>query len=422
MPPRRSRARTIRSIAELRPDPLNANRGTARGGQLLAESLSRYGAGRSILADREGRVIAGSKTLQHAQAAGLPVRVVQTDGDELVVVQRRDLDLEQDGRARGLALADNRIAELDLSWDPTRVQAHVAAGIDLQAWWTPAELERLVGHGLHAGRTEDDAVVPLRSTTIRRGDLFDLGLHRLLCGDATDAADVAAVLAGETPTLLWTDPPYGTNYDAAWRVRAGGRGRHAVGRVANDDRADWRDALALFPGDVAYVWHGGLHAATSAAALTACGFDLRAQIIWVKPQFVLGRGSFHWQHECCWYGVRRGASSRWRGDRTQSTVWPIAHLNPFAGARSGEDARTPHSTQKPARLAELPLLLHTEPGDGVYDPFVGSGTAIIAAQKAGRHARAIELVPEYVQVALDRWEAYTGETARRHETSSPASR
>jgi hypothetical protein len=404
--------RHIESIADLEQDPRNANKGTSRGRALLADSLKAYGAGRSILADRQGRVIAGNKTIEQAKKLDLPVRVVPTNGQELVVVQRTDLDLLTDPTARQLALADNRIAELDLEWDPALLAEHRAEGLDLRELWSDDELERLFGHGLNTGLTSEDSIVPMADTTIKRGDLFQLGQHRLLCGDATVAADVALLMGTATPNLMVTDPPYGVSYDPAWRVRAGQRGRHAVGQVLNDDRADWSAAFQHFPGAVAYVWHAGLQSAIAATALTSCGFGLRAQIIWTKAHFVLGRGDFHWGHEACWYAVRDGQSSGWRGDRTQSTVWSVPNLNPIGGTRGGENVVTGHSTQKPVALFERSILLHTTAGDTVFDPFVGSGTALIACEKTNRRCLAIELEPKYVQAVITRWQAYTNQVAQ----------
>ena len=138
------------------------------------------------------------------------------------------------------------------------------------------------------------------------------------------------VLAGSQPPLMVTDPPYGVGYDPAWRTRRGcGTGTLAQGKVLNDDRVDWREAYALFPGDVAYVWHGALHGDVVAAGLAACGLQLRAQIVWAKQHFTLSRGDYHWKHETCWYAVREGKSSHWGGDRRQTTVWEIANNNPF---------------------------------------------------------------------------------------------
>src|SRR5262249_41373560 len=148
--------------------------------------------------------------------------------------------------------------------------------------------------------------VPKQAVT-RLGDIWQLGNHRVGCGDATSAADVSPVLAGPVPDLMNTDPPYGVSYDPSWRARRKvNSGNLAAGKVLNDDCADWRAAYALFPGDVAYVWHGALHGDVVAAGLAACGFWLRAQIIWVKQHFALGRGDYHWQHETCWYAVREG--------------------------------------------------------------------------------------------------------------------
>ena len=331
-------------IEDLQIDPRNANRGTPRGRALLESSLREYGAGRAVLTDRDGVLIAGNKTFEVAQRLGIPTRVIETDGQELVVVSRRDLHLASDPKARALAIADNRVGELDLDWDPAILQQLQADGLDLGLFWTPEEFERLLGEGTHAGQTDENAVVTPGATDIVRGDLFALGRHRLLCGDATDPADVHHLLAGQVPGLMVTDPPYGVAYDPAWRHRMDPRQRTAVGRVANDDRVDWRAAFVLFGGDVAYVWHAGLFAGPVAAALQSSGFALRSQIIWVKQHFALSRGEMHWAHEPCWYAVRKGRPSHWQGDRRQTTVWDVPNLNPFGGSRDGENAVSGHGT------------------------------------------------------------------------------
>ena len=141
-------------------------------------------------------------------------------------------------------------------------------------------------------------------------------------------------------------------------------------------------AYRLFPGDVAYVWHAGLHAGEVAVGLEAVGLRIRSQIIWAKQNFALNRGDYHWQHEPCWYAVREGKPSNWSGDRTQSTVWQVANLNPIGGSRDEE--ATGHGTQKPLELMRRPILNHTNRGDIVYDPFLGSGSTLIAAEAADR--------------------------------------
>ena len=426
-PPRRTRARTaspttaasaapaetrVRSNEDLQIDPRNANRGTPRGRHLLDASLREYGAGRAVLTDRDGVLIAGNKTFEVAQRLGIPTRVIETDGQELVVVRRRDLHLASDPKARALAIADNRVGELDLDWDPAILQQLQADGLDLDLFWTTEEFERLLGEGTEGGQTDENAVVAPGATDIVRGDLFALGRHRLLCGDATDPADVHHLLEGQVPGLMVTDPPYGVAYDPAWRHRMDPRQRTAVGRVANDDRVDWRAAFALFGGDVAYVWHAGLFAGPVAAALQSSGFALRSQVVWVKQHFALSRGDMHWAHEPCWYAVRQGRPSHWQGDRRQTTVWDVPNLNPFGGSRDGENAVSGHGTQKPVRLWERPILHHTTTRDTLYDPFCGSGTAVIAAEKTGRTCVAMDLDPQYIHVTRTRWEAFTGQRAR----------
>jgi DNA modification methylase len=174
--------------------------------------------------------------------------------------------------------------------------------------------------------------------------------------------------------------------------------------VQNDNRLDWREAWALFPGDVAYVWHGEKQLADMAAQLTENAFKLRNLIVWGKSHLVVGRGDYHSQHESCWYAVRRGKRGHWAGDRRQTTLWQI-DLN--------RKSETGHSTQKPVECMRRPIENNSSPGQAVYDPFVGSGTTIIAAEMTGRSCHAIELNPAYVDVAVMRWQAFTGETAVR---------
>lgn len=196
-----------------------------------------------------------------------------------------------------------------------------------------------------------------------------------------------------------------------------------MGKVLNDDRADWRDAWALFPGSVAYVWHGGLHAAEVAASLEACKFNVRAQIIWVKTRPALSRGHYHWQHEPAFYAVqegaddswtfvphhevaaysvRKGSTADWHGGRKQSTVWFIEHLKSDTG----------HGTQKPVDCMKRPIENNSSPGQAIYEPFSGSGTTLIACEMTGRCCHAIELNPAYIDVAIKRWQDFTGQEAR----------
>jgi DNA modification methylase len=228
-----------------------------------------------------------------------------------------------------------------------------------------------------------------------------MGNHRIVCGDCTDADVVGKALNGIKPHLMVTDPPYGVEYDPEWRSKAGiNKNKAKMGVVLNDDRADWRETWALFPGEVAYIWHGGLHAATVADSLVACGFSIRSQIIWSKDRFALSRGHYHWQHEPCWYAVK--GAGHWAGDRKQATVWNIP---------ARDDSGVGHGTQKPVECMKRPIENNSSPGQAVYEPFSGSGTTIIAGEMTGRHIHACELNPAYVDVAVTRWQDFTGNKA-----------
>jgi DNA modification methylase len=278
-----------------------------------------------------------------------------------------------------------------------------------------AMLEKL-GKAPRGGRTDpDDAVERSANPRCRLGDLFHLGDHRLLCGDSTNPTTVKRLLGKDKPDLMMTDPPYGVSYDPAWRNQAGvglAPGR-SLGKVENDDRADWTDAWKLFPGDVAYVWHGGLHSVEVASSLVASGFELRCQIIWAKQHFALSRGDYHWQHEPCWYAHRKGHKAPWLGDRKQATLWSVQTTGGFGSSKDAANERTGHGTQKPVELFRRALANHTQDGDACYEPFSGSGSQIIAAEQLGRRCFAMEIDPGYVRAAVTRWEKFTGKTATK---------
>jgi DNA modification methylase len=253
----------------------------------------------------------------------------------------------------------------------------------------------------------DAPVVPVSQI----GDVWRLGPHRLACGDCIDPAVVTVAFAGSAPHLMVTDPPYGVDYKPNWRnevIRENGTkvAARAIGTVLNDDRADWREAWLLFPGDVAYVWHSALHAGTVATSLEAAGFVIRSQIIWDKTRLVISRGDYHWQHEPAWYAVRKGKTGHWGGDRKQTTIWQIPHAK----------SETGHGTEKPVECMKRPIENNSSPGQAIYDPFCGSGTTIIAAEITGRVCHGIELSPAYVDVAIKRWQAFTGQKATLDET------
>jgi DNA modification methylase len=212
---------------------------------------------------------------------------------------------------------------------------------------------------------------------------------------------VEKALGGVKPHLMVTDPPYGVEYDAEWREKSG-LGSKAHGKVLNDGRADWREAWALFPGEVVYVWHAGINSPVVAESLESCDLEMRALIVWVKSRAPISRGHYHHRHEPCWYAVKKGRTGHWSGDRKQNTAWEID--TPRA-------SETGHSTQKPVECMKRPIENNSSPGQAVYEPFSGSGTTIIAAEMTGRACHAIELNAAYVDVAIKRWQEFTGQAA-----------
>ena len=354
----------------------------------IAASIREWGWTNPVLVDEAGTIIAGHGRVLAAQKLGLteaPVMVAKGWSE---------------AQRRAYILADNKLAE-NAGWDDALLKVELS---DLQGFGFDLAL---IGFGeddlarmldTTEGHTDPDEVPEVQAEAVsQEGDVWVLGRHRLACGSSTDPTTVERVLAGVKPHLMVTDPPYGVEYDAGWRVEAGLASKVASGKVLNDVQADWRDAWALFPGEVAYVWHADRHASAVQASIEAVGFEIRCQIIWAKSRFAIGRGHYHWQHEPCWYAVRKGGAGHWSGDRAQTTLWNITHTK----------SETGHSTQKPVECMRRPIENNSSPGQAVYEPFSGSGTTIIAAEMTGRSCHAIELNPLYVDVAVRRWQEFT---------------
>lgn len=369
----------------------------------VAAAIREFGFRVPVIAKSDGTVVDGHLRLKAAKKLGL---------EAIPVLLADDMT---EAQIKAFRISVNRMAEL-ADWDDELLALELADLVDLDfdlslTGFDEDELNRLLDMEEDAG-TEgltdpDDAPEVQAEAVSKPGDAWVMGRHRIVCGSSTDPLVVEKALNGVTPHLMVTDPPYGVEYDADWRnkaMRADGTtiaGR-AVGKVMNDDRADWSEAWALFPGDVAYVWHAGLFAATVAQSLESCDFQLRSQIIWAKSQFAIGRGDYHWKHEPCWYGVRKGRTGHSQGDRTQTTLWEIP---------KPAKSETGHSTPKPVECMLRPIQNNSSPGQAVYEPFSGSGTTIIACEQSGRACHAIELNPLYVDVAVRRWMAFTGQPA-----------
>ncbi|WP_245257040.1 site-specific DNA-methyltransferase [Nitrobacter sp. Nb-311A] len=361
----------------------------------IAASIREWGWTNPVLVGEDGTIIAG-----HGRVLG--ARKLRLSDVPVMVAAGWS-----DAQKRAYAIADNKLS-LNAGWDEEILGLELGElevlGFDLDLiGFSEAERIALLAQGTEGLTDPDEVPEPPKEPVTRSGDVWLLGRHRLLCGDSTIATDVEKVLAGVKPHLMVTDPPYGVNYDPAWRIRAGvNLNERKLGKVANDDRADWREAWALFPGTVAYVWHAGRYTSEVQQSLEAAGFEVRAQIIWAKDRFALSRGHYHWQHEPCWYAVRGTSSSHWSGDRKQSTLWTI---------NAREDGGHGHGTQKPVECMRRPIENNSSPGQAIYEPFSGSGTTIIAAEMTGRSCSAIELDPAYVDVAVLRWQAFTGQAA-----------
>ena len=389
-----------RAISTLRPFPRNARTHSPEQIAQIASSISEFGWTIAVLIDESGEIIAGHARVLAAQWLGLE--------EVPVVVARGWSELQK----RAYVIADNKLT-LNAGWDDALLALELGelkeAGFDLDlTGFLDGEIKELFAKAaLKAGLSDPEAVpeAPAEPFT-KTGDVWQLGRHRLACGDCTDANTVERCLAGDArPLLMVTDPPYGVEYDPTWRAKAGVNiNTGKMGTVLNDDRADWREAWALFDGDVAYVWHAGRFANVVADSLLACDFELRAQIIWSKDRFALSRGDYHWKHEPCWYAVRKGRAGHWASDRSQTTVWEIA---------ARDDSGLGHGTQKPVETMLRPMLNNSHAGEAVYDPFVGSGTTLIAAEMSGRRCYAIELNPAYCDVVIQRWQDFTGQPALR---------
>jgi DNA modification methylase len=359
----------------------------------IAGSIRAFGFTNPLLVGENADVVAGHGRLAAARILGLSV---------VPVIPLRNLS---EVERRMLTLADNRIA-LNAGWDAAMLTLELTdlrnLGADLNILgFNEQELSRALGS---TGLVHEDDVPELTEEAISRpGDIWLLGVHRVGCGDSTDAAFVSAVMGDGLPNLMVTDPPYGVEYDPEWRHRRGFNNSAKRNKIRNDEVADWTPAWNLFEGEIAYVWHGALRSTIVAESLFRAGFTIRAQIIWAKERLVMSQGDYHWQHEPCWYAVRK--KGNWTGDRKQTTVWNIAS--------TGQDAETKHSTQKPVECMRRPMLNNSIPGHAVYEPFLGSGTTLIAAQSCNRVCLALEIDPLFVDLAIRRWQAFTGEKAIR---------
>ena len=399
-------------LDNLQPDPANPRQIAAAELEALTRSIQHFGLVDPILARQADRtVIAGHQRLLAARKLGLPE--VPTIFLDVSAAQARLLnvalnqiggDFDQELLARLLAdLQDVPDVDLSLTGFADDEIQQLLTSLDVRE-----KRDRIETFDLEAAVATANA-----RTCGTAGDVWQLGDHRVMCADATDPAQVARLLANVQPALLATDPPYFVDLT----TRGGGRGRPRGTGVADWDHATDPDAIVAFythyltaalahlaPRAPVYQWYASRHHALVEAAWAEAGLLVHQQLVWVKPAGVPGRSHFMWRHEPCLFGWRQGQAPKRKPPRDITTVWEIDGRAERLGV---------HVTQKPIALFQRPMEYHTDQGALVYEPFLGSGTQLIAAERTGRACYAMERDPTYAEVAISRWEAFTGDVAEQ---------
>jgi len=381
----------------------------------MVASLREFGFKIPVLARSDGTVVDGHLRIKAARKLDftqIPVILCDEWTEAQVkafriVVNRSVTWADWDDELLSLELQELAAADFDLS----------LTGFDSR------ELEDLLT--LPNNDEQADVAPPLPENPVSRpGDLWLCGnrrnQHRILCGDATSPDAVARLLGDRKPFLMITDPPYGIELDSEWRDRAGLNGcgaaeasymkhrteGHTETSISGDTRADWSDAFALVPSlQIAYVWHASVFTREVLDGLLRIGFLHHQQIIWDKTRTVLTRTHYWFQHEPCWYVRKKNAP--WFGKAGEnSTIWACPSPKFIMGG--SDEEKFDHPTQKPVELMRRPLLNHSKRGESCYEPFLGSGTTLAAAEVTERVCYGIELDPKYVDVVVKRWQGLTG--------------
>jgi site-specific DNA-methyltransferase (adenine-specific) len=362
----------------------------------IAASIREFGFTNPVLIDAEGGIIAG-----HG-------RVLAARKLQLAEVPCLRLSHLTETQKRAYIIADNKLA-LNAGWDDELLALELAElgdlGFDLDlTGFSLDEINALMPEEIPPGLTDEDAVPEVQPEPISKpGDVWLLGKHRVMCGDSTSIEALEHLTQGQLVDMWLTDPPYNVAYE--------GKTKEAL-KIQNDAMGDdafrqfLRDACVaadavMKPGAVFYIWHADSEGYNFRGACRDAGWQVRQCLIWKKSVLVMGRQDYHWKHEPCLYGWKDGAGHLWAADRKQTTV-----LEFDKPARNGE-----HPTMKPVAIFEYQMLNNTKGGDIVLDSFGGSGTTVIAAEKNGRVARAMELDPKYVDVIVRRWQEFTGKQA-----------
>ena len=380
---------------QIKYDKRNYRKYNDKNKELINKSLKECGAGRSIVIDNEGEIIAGNGIYEQAQKLGIKTKIIETDGSELVVVKRTDLATNDDKRKQ-LAVMDNSSSdssEFDFELLKTDFEAETLNDWGLDVDFSMEEPTEII----------EDEVPEEVETRCKLGDIWQLGEHRLMCGDSTKTSEVKNLMGDDLADLFITDPPYNVAYEGKTKDRL---------KIQNDSMSDsnFREFLqdafycadtVMKPGAVFYIWHADSEGYNFRGACKDIGWTVRQCLIWNKNAMVMGRQDYQWKHEPCLYGWKDGASHLWASDRKQTTV--IDYNKP---QRNGE-----HPTMKPVGLFDYQIKNNTKGSDIVLDLFGGSGTTLIACEQDGRKARLMELDPHYCDVIITRWENLTGKKA-----------
>ena len=374
-------AKQSTKISDLIADDKNFNKGSEFGNSLIEKSFRKFGAGRSILIDKNNRIIAGNKSVENAMAIGMEdVQIVESDGTKIIAVKRTDIDLDSE-QGREMALADNASAKANIVFDAEVIEAELGEAVCVE-WGIELAKEEPEAE-------EDEFDVPEggMETDIVLGDLFEIGEHRLLCGDSTQTDTFKALFGDNLADLVVTDPPYNVAYEGKTKDKL---------KIENDKQSDSKFYQFLYDfytalgsytkaGGAWYVWHADSEGANFRKAMSDSGIMVKQCLIWVKNSMVMGRQDYQWRHEPCLYGWKEGAAHGWYSDRKQTTI-----LNFDRPQRNAE-----HPTMKPIPLFAYQIGNSSKQGDIVADGFGGSGTTMVACHQMQRKGYLVEFDPKY---------------------------
>lgn len=396
-------------------DKKNYRKHSEQNKKRIRKSLTECGAGRSVLVDRDGCLIAGNGVYEQAEKMGIKTRVVETDGTELVVVKRTDIGTD-DPKRKTLALADNATSD-SVEWDMQLILKDFSAEDIAEDWGIDFDLS-VEQEPQEAKEDDFDEEKDPVATICQDGDVWQLGEHRIMCGDGTRAEDVARLMDGDLADMFITDPPYGVSYtDKNEFLNSIGKPLACVNAIQNDSHSPeemerfWVAAFTVgynFTNERMSYYitapQGGdlLLLLLLLQAIRTSGFALKHSMVWNKNNHVLGRCDYNYKHEPIIYGWKQKGTHDFYGKgKFKTSVWDIP--KPLKNDL--------HPTMKPVALIENMLLNNSKEWDIVLDLFGGSGTTLIACEQLNRKARLMELDPHYCDVIIARWEKLTGKKA-----------